>query len=211
MFIDKLLTLLQNDSDSNVRARAASALGKFAFMAEMDELPPRRAKKLTAALLDAVNGNQDDIEVRCRALEAIGVSSLPEVKKAISEAYQSGISLLRLSAIYAMGQNCDPVWLSTLLQELRNENPAARYEAAVACGEIEEQEAVPHLIALVKDPDHEVRLATVDALGKIGGSQAKKALQECLEGTDPGLRSAALDALKYLEMQEDPISFTYGL
>ena len=37
-----------------------------------------------------------------------------------------------------------------------------------------------HVIALSIDPDADVQLAAIRALGKIGGSKAKACLQKCL-------------------------------
>lgn len=211
VFIDRLIALLKNDTDPRVRARAASSLGNYALMGELQSLSPRRAKELITVLLGAVKNTSEDIEVRSRALESIGVSSHTEVKSAIREAYDSGSLLFKTSALYAMGRNCDPVWLPYILRDLSNENPEIRYEAAVACGEIEEPQAVPHLIIIVNDPDHQVRLAVLDALGKIGGPEAKRTLQDCLSSDDTALRLAASESLEYLDMQEDPLSFSYRM
>lgn len=208
-FIDTLIKLLENDGDPAVRASAASSLAKFSLMVELNRLRPRHANKIGEILLAVANKKGENIEVRRRALEAAGPLSLPDVKWAIREAYESNSSLLKISAIYAMGQNCDPIWLPTLVEELYNANPEIRYESASACGEIGEQEIVRYLIPLTRDPDHQVRLAALDALGKIGGNESKKALEECVRCGEPGISDTAAEALEYLEEVEDPLSFNF--
>jgi HEAT repeat protein len=204
--IDTLISLLEKDSDTNVRARAAGSLAPFALMAELEVLRPRYAKKVSKALLDKYNDVNEDMEVRRRALEAVAPFYLPEVTRAIKEAYESKIFVFKVSAVFAMGRNCDPVWLPVLLQELSNERPEIRYEAACACGEMGEEEAVPQLVALVNDPDHQVQLAALNALGEIGGAEAKKALEKCLRSEDERIRFAAADALENLTAWEEPLS-----
>jgi HEAT repeat protein len=58
----------------------------------------------------------------------------------------------------------------------------------------------------MNDPDTEVQLAAVRALGRIGGSEAKECLQNCLRNPDETLRQAAEQALHELEAEEDPLS-----
>jgi HEAT repeat protein len=74
-----------------------------------------------------------------------------------------------------------------------------RYEAAGACGELGEKEAVPYLIELVSDPDVEVQLAAIKALGKIGAPEAKVCLEQCLDNPNDIVRQAAEQALYELE------------
>jgi HEAT repeat protein len=201
-----LINLLKQDKSEKVQATAASALSKFAMLAELRKLRPHHVSEVENTLLGILNNSSTSVEVRRRALEAAAPLSLPEVKKAITEAYQSRVSTLKISSVYAMGQNCDPSWLPTLLKELASADAKMRYEAAGACGELGEEEAVPGVIRLMNDPDTEVQLAAVRALGRIGGSEAKECLQNCLRNPDETLRQAAEQALHELEAEEDPLS-----
>jgi HEAT repeat protein len=201
-----LINLLKQDKSEKVQATAASALSKFAMLAELRKLSPHHASKVENTLLGILNNSSTSVGVRRRALEAAAPLSLPEVKKAITEAYQSHITSLKISSIYAMGQNCDPSWLPILLKELTNTDAEMRYEAVGACGELGEEEAIPDVIRLINDPDTEVRLAAIRALGRIGGTEAKECLQSCLRNSDETLRQAAEQALHKLEAEEDPLS-----
>jgi len=205
--INSLINLLEEDSSEKVQAAAATALGKFAMLAEHKKLRSCHISRLCHALLTTIDDNSKPVEVRRRALEAIAPLSLPQVKEAIMNAYQSHNSKLRISAIYAMGRNCDCSWLPTLLKELASADAEIRYEAVRACSELGEAEAAPHLIELIKDPDTDVQLAAIQALGKIGGTEAKEHLQHCLNNPSKAIRQAAEQALQELEAGEDPLSF----
>ena len=69
--------------------------------------------------------------------------------------------------------------------------PALRYEAANACAELEEENAVPHLIPIIDDDDLQVQLSAIRAIGAIGGPLAKKTLRRYLRSGDPVIEEAA--------------------
>ncbi|MFC1965421.1 HEAT repeat domain-containing protein [Chloroflexota bacterium] len=205
--INPLIELLEQDSSEEVRKAAATALGKFAMLAEDNKLRSCHTIKVQEALLAVISDRSNTVEVRRRALEAAASLSLPQVKTAIIEAYQSQNPRLKISSIYAMGKNCNPSWLPTLLKELANADTEVRYEAASACGELEEEKAVPYLIKLVNDTDLDVKLTAIKALGKIGGSEAKNCLKQSKNNPSEAIVQAAAQALKELETIENPLSF----
>jgi HEAT repeat protein len=124
----------------------------------------------------------------------------------IEDFYYSEDPLFKASAIFAMGRNCDSRWLDFLIEELQGDSAQFRFEAARACGEMEEEDAVPGLLNLLNDTDHEVQEAAIAALGKIGGQEAKNALNGLRTSTDNRIREAALSALTELEICQDPLS-----
>lgn len=205
--IDRFITMLKEDCQELVRAAAAQALGRFALLAELGKLRPDDSAKVEKALIRTIDDQEEGLEVRRRAIEAISPLSLPEVAEIIQKAYQNEDTKIRVSAIYAMGRNCDPMWLPTLLKELGNPDTEMRFEAAVACGEIGEEEAVPHLMGLIHDLDTQVQQSAIAALGIIGGSEAEAALSEFLNHPEEHIRAAAEDALEALGLGKDPISF----
>jgi len=205
--IDPLINLLEQDSSETVQAVAAIALGKFAILAEHKKLRSCYIPRIQEALLKAINDTNRPVEVSRRALEAVAPISLPQVRTAIREAYTSSNSRLKISSIYAMGRSCDPSWLPVLIKELTSPDAEVRYEAAWACGELEEEEVVPSLIKLVSDLDSDVQMAAIQTLGKIGNTQAKECLKQCLESNSEAVRQMAEEALNELETLEDPLSF----
>ena len=205
--IDPLIELLEQDSSEKVQATAATALGKFAMLAELKKLRPSHKSKVCQTLLAVIDDTDKTIEVKRRALEAAAPLSLPQMEKAIVKAYQSGEPKLRSSAIFAMGKSCNLSWLPILIRELASADAEIRYEAAGACGELGEKEAVPYLVELVDDPDVDVQLAAIQALGKTGGPEAKDCLERCLDNSSKVIQRAAEQALYALEAGEDPLSF----
>ncbi len=205
--IDPLIGLLEQDSSERVQAAAAIALGKFAMLAEHKKLRETHVARVQEALLAAIDDKTKAVEVSRRALESAAPVSIPRVKEAIGEAYTSRNPGLKVSSIYAMGKSCDPTWLPVLLKELSSADAEIRYEAAGACGELEEEEAVPYLITLVGDSDVDVQMSAVQALGKIGNTQARECLKQCLESASEAVRRTAEQVLKEVDAVEDPLSF----
>jgi len=205
--IDRFITLLREDSKESVRSAAATALGKFAMLAELEQLRPEDGVKVESVLLTAIDDDENMIEVKRRAIEAIAPLSRPMVKEIIQQAYESDDVRIRVSAIYAMGRNSDPDWLPTLVRELGSTDAEMRFEAAVACGELGEESAVPHLMRLIDDLDSQVQLSAIAALGMISGSEAEAALRECLNHHNEHIRQVAVEAMEELAFDRDPFSF----
>jgi len=202
--IKPLIGLLQSDDNAAVRAEAALALGRFVLQWEFGSLPDRYFRQVEQVLRRAISNSDGELEVRGRALEAIGACSLPWVRRAIYSAYKSDSHRLRISGVHAMGHNCDPSWLPILFQELKSDDPEMRYEAALACGSLAEEAAVVHLIPLLEDEDVEVREVTIAALGEIGGRQARSALTRYLDHPSHSMREAVQEALSLVDSAEDP-------
>jgi HEAT repeat protein len=205
--IDPLIELLEPESPEKVQATAATALGKFALLAELEKLRPQHKTRVCRTLLSVIEDTNRSLEIKRRALEAAAPLSLPQMEKAIARAYRSGVPKLKTSAIFAMGKSCNLSWLPILIKELTNADAEIRYEAANACGELGEKKATPYLSALTTDPDIDVQLAAIQALGKIGGPEAKDSLERCLTDDSEVIQQAAEEALNELEAGEDPLSF----
>ena len=207
--IQTLVTILTSDEAGEVRASAAVALGRFAALARDGKLLQKDSDAVRFALMEALTNAEEWLEVRRRALESVAALHVEDVEEYIRWAYYSDDLKLKCSSIYAMGKTGEPAWLDLLIRELQNPNPPVRYEAANACGEIDDEEAAPHLIPLLHDEDTQVQLAAVGALGEIGGSLAKKALRRCMKREDPVLEDAAKTALENIKAMEDPLGFAY--
>ncbi|MFC2010921.1 HEAT repeat domain-containing protein, partial [Chloroflexota bacterium] len=200
--IGPLVDLLEQDRSEKVQAVSATALGKFAMLAEHDKLRPCHVSSIQETLLAVINNKAKPVEVRSRALEAAAPLSLSQVGIAILEAYQSHDFRLKVSSIYAMGKSCNTSWLPILIKEMGSTDAEIRYEAARACGELEKKEAVPHLTKLVNDIDVDVQMAAIQALGKIDSTQAKECLEQCLKNPDEAVSQTAEQALLEMETKE---------
>jgi HEAT repeat protein len=201
--ITHYIKLLNDDSSEIVQAAAARALSKFAMLAELKKLGSYSSGKVVQALLAILKDKTRPAEVWRKSLEAAAPLTLPEVRQAIQEAYQSPDIKTKNSAIFAMGKNCDTSWLPILYKEMGSLNADTRFEAAGACGEICDEEAVPYLIKLSQDKDPEVQEEAILALGKIGGAKARSHLLKCLSSADENVSEAAQTALRQIETESD--------
>jgi HEAT repeat protein len=202
--IRPFLRLIQQDTALEVRSAAAKALGRFALLAEQQKISPENRSRISQALLAVIRNQVEPVMLRRRALEAIAPFSLPEVTQAIWEAYRREEAGLKTSSIYAMGRNCDMLWMPTILKEMENDDPEMRYEAASAAGELGESEAVSRLIELTSDEDVEVKLAAVRALGKLGGQEAKQRLKTLKASKSQAIREASEISMTEIEAYEEP-------
>ncbi len=207
--IGPLLNMLEFDEDAGVRAEAALALGRFVVLAAEGKLRERYFQPIEETLRRVSRDDGQVGEVRARALEAAGAHNAPWVRQAISEAYESDVQRLKVSAVHAMGRSCEDRWLPLLFKELTSDEAELRYEAATACGGLGDERAIPHLIQLIVDPDEEVKEAAIHSLGEIGGRQAREALLALLDSNSDAVRDAATEALAQLDFEEDPLAYRH--
>ena len=201
ILIAPLLHLLQTDEVAKVRAAAASALGRFIYLGELEELDPNLIVPIKTVLLDTIHLPGEDIEVRRRAVESVAFFSGPDITQIIESAYYDDDDKMQVSAVFAMGRNADARWRPRVVAELDNANTEIRFEAARACGELETADAVPKLIDLIEsDPDVQVQEVAIWALGRIGGPIAREALEICVGSEVETLALAAEEALDEINL-----------
>ena len=206
-FVTPLIHALHSDSSAVVRAAAAKALGPFAALGEIDDIPMSYTDSIYTALESTLLSESETDDVKSKALVAIAFLSMPKVAEFIEEAYYSGNPTRKIDAIRAMGNACNQRWLDILLSELNNENTEIRIAAVTACGEIGSDEAVPFLIDMADDPEPAVQEAAICALGEIGGDEAKETLNTLVESPRKRIRTAAQAALKEIKFCDDPLSW----
>ena len=207
--IEPLVHLMLEDPEPAVRSRAAMSLGRFALLAELGDISEGYGARVQDGLLQVVDNREEEPEVRRRAIESVAYLSSAPVRKIIDDAYAAADEKMRLSAVYAMGRTADTHWAEPVLNELKAESPAMRYEAARAAGEIALRSAVGDLIALLNDRDGEVRQMAIWALGQVGGPQARRALEVCQTSPDEAMRDAADEALGELDFASAPLDMFY--
>lgn len=206
--IRPLVNMIKQDSSAMVREAAAISLSRFALQAELGHLTDRLADMVWEALWSTLNDKAEDITVRRRSMESLAYFDRPEVDQAIERAYRDDEDMMRISAVFAMGRSANEKWGDRLIDELSRDDPQMRYEAARACGTLRVAGAVPQLSRMVADPDLEVKLAAVWALGQIGGQEAQRVLEVCVEQGDPALQDAADEALEELDFMEGAIDLS---
>jgi HEAT repeat protein len=205
--IAPLIHLLRADEAVIVRAAAATALGKFVYLGEVEEINHSQSTLAEEALLETIRQGGEELEVRRRAVESIAYSSQPGVAEIIENAYYDDDEKMQISAIFAMGRSADSQWRSQVIAELENDNSEIRFEAARACGELEASEAVPRLVEMIEeDPDLQVQEMAIWALGRIGGPLAREALEEYLESEVESIALAAEEALDEINLFSDSLT-----
>jgi len=207
----RLIDLAQWDEVIAVRAAAVGELGRFILLGELGDLPEAETIRAQDTVISLLNDEDEDVEVRRRALEAISNCGHEIVDEAIDEAYHSNDERMRASALFAMGRTCDARWEPIVLREIDSPDPAMRYEAARASGELEIAEAVPQLARLSRENDREIQNVAIWSLGEIGGTQAMRLLsalaEEAQEAEDEDLIEVIEDAIGSASLVGDEMDF----
>jgi len=204
----RFLELFEKDPATEVRARAAIGLGRYFYNAcIMERIPLSVVRPAIDALRQAFYNPEEPLEVRRRALEALGDTLEPDLPQMIERAYADPDERMRISALFAMGRTGEARWTPYVMEALRSPSPAMRYEAVVAAGEIGIREAVPILERLIEEGDAEIQEAAIWALGEIGGPRAREILTEIARGEDEDLAMLADEALEELELMEGAETF----
>jgi len=199
VLIPSFIYLFKQGQTSRVRAAAATALGRYIYLGELEEIDDTAVMVVEQALLETIRQPDEDIEVIRRAIEAISYSGREGVEQIIESAYYHEDELMRVSAIFSMGRSYNKKWESIILAELDNINPAIRFEAARACGELELKEAVDKLIELIDiEADTSVLQNAIWSLGQIGGFKAQGVLERLSASPDEAISVVAEDALNEL-------------
>lgn len=192
----RFVTLLQTDQDTAVRAAAATALGRFVLLGELEEIDRDITQEAEEVLLQTCQQSGEDIEVHRRALESLAYSGRQEVIPLIKGASEHENLKMQASALFAMGRNGDSRWSSHISRALHHTEPEICFEATRAAGEIGLVRAVPRLIQLAHQQDREIKEMAIWSLGEIGGSEAQQALFELADSeTNAELAEAIEDAL----------------
>jgi len=202
--VPRLVALLREDPQSIVRAAAATGLGMFVYLGELEEISEAVYQIVLKALIEIHLGS-DEVLVRRRALEALGYASHGEVPGFIQRAYESNDEEWLQSALFAMGRSYDRRWLKSVLRMFGHPDALVRYEAVRAAGELEQEEAREPLFDMLEEgiEDDDIFFAAIWALSKIGGKGVRNMIEANLEETedeeDIQLLEEALENLDFTE------------
>ena len=168
--VTRYIELMQHDPSPEVRAAAASGLGKYIYLGEIEELQPDLLRQVEEHLIQTVRGS-DDTLVRRRALESLGFSSREEVPVLIQKAYDTNEPDWLAGALFAMGRSYDQRWEKDVKRMLGHPKAIVQLEAVRASGELELASTQRSLMDLLEEEaqDVEIRFAVIWALSQIGG------------------------------------------
>ena len=199
--VTPLLKMVKSDPADEVREDATLALARFAALGVAGKLRKRDVQKI-AESLDAILANARETDgVRRRALEASATLGVSNVDVLIKAAFDSGDVEEMKSALYSMGLSSNQAWLPQVLEQITNESPEIRFEAARALGEIGEEPHIIHLAELLEDGDPVVAVAAIGSLARIGGEAAMKLIQEGTENEHTLVAEASQAALRETKME----------
>jgi HEAT repeat protein len=202
------LSILNHDEDINVRAEAASILGKYIYIGELEEIPSNLLRNIEENLLAATINSTPDL-VRRRAVEALGASSREEVPSLIESAYHHKGMEWKVSALHAMGRSSDEHWEKYILAHLFDQEEDISSEAINAAGKLELDSArAPLLDLLADEEDTEIRREIIWALSCIGGEGVKAILDELLDLEDEDEADFLEEALENLLFTEELDQFS---
>jgi HEAT repeat protein len=166
------------DADPARRAAAANALGEF--------LDPGATPLLVKAAADS------SPLVRVAALGAIRRLNDADGAPAVSKALSDGDLSVRRAAVdtaVKLGGFADVAGIANLLGDA---DPIVRSHAADALGVFKAKGSIAGLSAIAAtDPDEEVRIDAVNALGEIGDPAARPALEKAAADSSSRVRDAA--------------------
>ncbi len=201
-----IIDLLENDIDIGVRAQAASSLGNYIYLGEIEEIHPNSLKKAEECLLQVLKSSENEI-VRMKALESIGYSSREEIPEYINTAFQSGKYNSIASALNAMGKSADTSWSLQVLSMLAHPDHRIQKEAIIAAGELELKQARKLLLKMVleAESDEELWHICIWSLAKIGGDQVKEVFDLLLE------KASTEDEEIFLQEALDNLYLTNGI
>ena len=196
------LKILAGDEDVETRAEAASSLGKYIELGELEELPVKTQHQVEDALLEKAN-SEDPLIVRRNALEALGYSSRPEVITLIESAYRRSNPDWQASALFAMGRSYDERWEEQVLSSLLNENPLVRLAAVEAAGELTLTSARTILFQLLEEEEEdEITSAAIWSLSQVGGEDVRVYIENLIDLAEDD------EQVEFLEEALDNLVFT---
>jgi hypothetical protein len=203
--IRKFIAMLENDPDVGVRAQAASTLGKYVYLAEIEMIDTKYLQMIDETLLKILRSNESDL-VRQKALESLGYSSNPQVSGFIHTAYNSGDYNWISSSLEAMGRSADENYASLVLPMLAHPDLRIQREAVFAAGELELSAARKLLMrmAFELEQDEDLWVQVISALSKIGGEGVYEVFERLLENASTDEEEDFLnDAIENLNLTNE--------
>lgn len=183
-------------ADEEIRAMANSCLGAVIQDGlEFEEMLPQGFPSGYAQvtrefylevrdfLLEKVDAPMESMEVRRRALEALGYLAFqPEVRSIVMRFYhQAPNPYVKVSALYAMGLIKDAVFERLILEELYATSEPVLLEAIHSAACLELHAAEERLLALSKSPSTDIRYEAIVALGAVAPLSRLPELLQTLE------------------------------
>ncbi len=203
--IRNFIEIMETDPEIGVRTQAASTLGKYMYLAEIEMIDSKYQQTIDEALIKVLRSNENEL-VRQKALEAFGYSSNPQVNEFIQHAYNSGDYNWISSALEAMGRSADEKYAPLVLPMLAHPDLRIQREAVFAAGELELSSARKLLMrmAFELEQDEDLWVQVISALSKIGGEGVNEVFDRLLENASTAEEEDFLnEAIEKLNLTND--------
>jgi HEAT repeat protein len=189
--VPSLIAVLQNDTYSTVRQRAAFALG---YMEDLRAVPV-----LVEGLRD-----KDSIVQRIAAENLARFDDLRATEALIAALQDANMEPgIRRTTAHALAKKDDPRVIEALLSALKDKDSSIRQSAAEALARSKDAKSVPALIEMLDDPSEDVQKASALALSRMEGDpRALEALTGLARDKDrPDIRRHAVLTLRFLKKE----------
>jgi HEAT repeat protein len=177
--VEPLIAVLE-DSNPNVRAGAARALGKIGDSRALGSLIFRLR-------------NDPDVEVRKSVVWALHMGETRSVHPLI-EALRDEDEWVRFGAVIVLAKIGEPA-VMPLINAMHDNMPLVRANAAETLGRIADRRAAEPLANALNDADEEVWQQAAVALGRMRDARAVKYLVNIVQSPESALRTKAIKAL----------------
>lgn len=202
--IPAYINILKNDPDLAPRLEAATMLGEFVLLGELEKLPGDKMSAAENTLL-AIENSEEPSALRRRALESLGYSSRLEVQTLINSAFQREDPEWVASALFAMGRSNYERWSDQVISMLIHVDERIRLAAVQAAGELSLAEARPILLKLLdNEEDDLITEAAIWSLSEIGGEDVREVLESLLDQ----VADEDEDQIEFLQDALDNLTFT---
>jgi HEAT repeat protein len=108
-------------------------------------------------------------------------------------------------AVRKLAESGERHHVGSFARMLGDEDDRVRVAVLKAIGLLGSHDLVPDVIPLLKDPNGFIVTTAVEALGKLNGDEARRALVAILSRSDKEIKRAALNALSAFDDAEDLI------
>jgi len=157
-------------TDQNTRVR-------YAAVSQLDTLGRQDLPAALMMLRDRLL-NDGEADVQAAAADALGALKLTEAFEDLQQLYhRTSEWLVQMSILATLGEMGDPRSFELLEEGLNSPISLLQTTAISSFGELGDVRAVPLLIPFATNPDWQIRYRLVQALTRLGGTQARLTLE----------------------------------
>ncbi|MDY6898520.1 MAG: HEAT repeat domain-containing protein [Cyanobacteriota bacterium] len=168
--------------------------GDFQTRWDIAKIFPKIGKPAIAPLVEILDSEQEDLEIRWFALRILGEFNEPEVVislvKFLEETQEEELAIMSAQALAQIGQPA----VSALIELLKDEK--SRLLAVKSLAQIRRSEVIEPLLSVVEDSVAEVRVIAIEALGSFHHKLLIPVFIKALQDTSFSVRKEAVIALK---------------